>query len=121
VDDLPGFLASIARHLNSDGHLLLTIPHPCFFNDYKKIFDGEYSYMVAASAEISFAITKDPSNRISGVPYHHRPLSTYINSLVATGFAIDGFDEIFPAKDIQALYGNAWESPRYCLFSCKKR
>lgn len=120
VDDLPGFLFSIARHLNSGGHLLLTIPHPCFFNEYKNLFNGQYSYMVATSAEISFTITKDPSNPISGVPYHHRPLSTYINSLVTTGFAIDGFDEVFPDKDVQALYGSAWENPRYCLFSCKK-
>ena len=120
VDDLVGFFRSIAVHLGAGGHLLITIPHPCFFNDYKKLFDREYSYMVPASKEISFAITNDPGNLITGVPYHHRPLSIYINSLVATGFAIDGFDEIFPDQGVQDLYGVPLENPRYCLFSCRK-
>jgi hypothetical protein len=76
--------------------------------------------MLPASKEISFTITKDPLNEISGVPYHHRPLSTYINAFVEAGFAIDGFDEIFPEDKIQRLYGNKWENPRYCMFSCRK-
>ena len=120
VEDLTEFFTSVYRHLKLNGHFLLTIPHPCFFNDYKSIFDETYSYMQPQSKDISFAITKDPKNMISGVPYHHRPLSKYINSLVSAGFAIDGFDEVFPEQEIQAMYGEPWDNPRYCLFGCRR-
>lgn len=120
VDDVAVFFRSIAAHLETSGHFIFSIPHPCFFNDYKKIFGDGYKYMKSAYQEIAFTITKDQENEISGVPYHHRPLSTYVNTLVSAGFAIDGFEEMCPSAEIQALYGKEWENPRYCLFVCKK-
>lgn len=120
VDDLPGFFKSIGEHLVKGGMLLFSIPHPCFYNEYKNFFGVEYNYMTAMTKNVSFTITKDSENIISGVPYHHRPLSEYINDLVANGFSIDGFDEIYPNDDIQAKYGARWFTPRYCLFTCKK-
>ena len=120
VENLLDFFLSISRHLESGSHFLFSTPHPCFFNNYKKIFGDEYSYMEPLAKNISFNITKDPKNKISDVPYHHRPLSHYINSLVNAGFAIDGFDEIFPSLEIQQKYGAPWEEPRYCIFICKK-
>lgn len=121
VDDLNKFLLSIARHLNSGGYLIFSIPHPCFYNDYKKIFNTEeYNYMKLIKKNISFTITKDQDNEISEVPYHHRPLSDYINNIIKTDFTIDSFEEIYPEKMIQMLYGATWDYPRYCLFSCRK-
>jgi SAM-dependent methyltransferase len=120
VDDLPFFLESVARHLVKGGHFVFSIPHPCFYNDYKKLFGSEYNYMKPMIKDISFSITKDVKNRISGVPYHHKPLSSYINNLVSAGFALDGFDETYPSDEIQDMYGSRWESPRYCVFVCKK-
>lgn len=120
VDDLFSFISSIGNHLSKNAHLILSIPHPCFYQSYKNIFGGEYNYMKQMIKDISFSITKDPDNEISGVPYHHRPLSSYINTLVACGFAIDGFDEIYPQKEVQDKYGKPWENPRYCLFQCRK-
>jgi hypothetical protein len=76
--------------------------------------------MKASVKEISFSITKDKENVIEGVPYHHRPLQDYINSLVLSGFAIGGFDETYPSKEIQDKYGEPWQTPRYCMFMCKK-
>ncbi|WP_373388543.1 class I SAM-dependent methyltransferase [Pseudomonas alcaligenes] len=120
VDDLKGFFISIGDHLTQGGHFIFSIPHPCFYNDYKKFWGNEYNYMTPASQEVTFTITKDSENPISGVPYHHRPLSTYINTLVEAGFAIDGFDETYPNDEIQKMYGERWKSPRYCVFTCKK-
>ena len=76
--------------------------------------------MVSVTKEITFTITKDNENPISGVPYHHRPLSTYINTLVEAGFSIDRFDETYPDGVIQEMYGEKWKTPRYCVFICKK-
>ena len=120
VDDLKDFFSSIGEHLSQDGHFIFSIPHPCFYNDYKGFFGDEYNYMKPVDKNVTFTITKDPENSISGVPYHHRPLSSYINSLVEVGFAIDGFYETYPEDEIQALYGEKWETPRYCVFTCKK-
>jgi len=120
VDDLEGFFTSIAKHLDNGAHFIFSIPHPCFYNDYKKFFGSEYNYMQASKKEVSFNITKDKENLITGVPYHHRPLSFYINSLVKSGFAIDGLDETYPPIKIQEKYGSLWKNPRYCIFICKK-
>jgi SAM-dependent methyltransferase len=120
VDDLAGFFESVGLHLEKNGHFIFSIPHPCFYNEYKGFFGDEYNYMVPVTKNVSFTITKDSQNTISGVPYHHRPLSDYFNNLVKSGFAIDGFDETYPDDDIQEKYGARWESPRYCVFTCKK-
>ena len=120
VDDLSGFFESIGQHLEKNGHFIFSIPHPCFYNEYKGFFGDEYNYMVPMTKNVSFTITKDSQNTISGVPYHHRPLSEYFNSLVESGFAIDGFDETYPDDDIQKKYGAKWKTPRYCVFTCKK-
>jgi|SRR5690606_32694069 len=120
VDDLNEFFESVGRHLKATSHFIFSIPHPCFYNEYKGFFGDEYNYMTPMTKNVSFTITKDSKNTISGVPYHHRPLSEYINKLVESGFAIDGFDETYPEEDIQLKYGAKWESPRYCVFTCRK-
>lgn len=120
VDDLKAFFESIGQHLKASSHFIFSIPHPCFYNEYKGFFGDEYNYMTPMTKNVSFTITKDSQNTISGVPYHHRPLSEYINKLVESGFAIDGFDETYPEDDIQLKYGAKWESPRYCVFTCRK-
>jgi len=76
--------------------------------------------MVPITKDVSFNISKDSENIIRGVPYHHRPLSSYINKVVESGFAIDGFDETYPEDVIQEMYGEKWQTPRYCVFTCKK-
>lgn len=120
VDDLIGFFQSIGKHLSQSGHFIFSIPHPCFYNEYKGFFGNEYNYIIPVAKNVSFTITKDKENKISDVPYHHRPLSTYINSLVKSGLVIDRFDETYPEEAIQAKYGQKWENPRYCVFTCKK-
>lgn len=120
VDDLISFFESVGKQLETGGHFIFSIPHPCFYNEYKKFFGEEYNYMIPMTKNVSFTITNDSNNLISGVPYHHRPLSEYINSLVKSGFAIDGFDETYPDDEIQKKYGAKWETPRYCVFTCKK-
>mgnify|MGYP003678399956 CR=1 FL=1 len=120
VGDLSGFFESVGQHLEKNSHFIFSIPHPCFYNEYKAFFGDEYNYMVPITKNVSFTITKDSENEIRDVPYHHRPLSDYFNTLVKSGFAIDRFDEIYPDDEIQEKYGNRWKTPRYCVFTCKK-
>lgn len=120
VDDLIAFFASICRHLASGGHFIFSIPHPCFYNGYKGLFDEEYEYMKPITKNISFNISKDASNTISGVPYHHRPISSYVNGAIGAGFLISHLEEIIPEEEIQLKYGERWKEPRYCMFTCAK-
>ncbi|EMS71260.1 class I SAM-dependent methyltransferase [Ruminiclostridium cellobioparum] len=121
VEDLECFLGSVAIHIKKKGNFIFSIPHPCFFNDYKKIFDKSHNYMLPLATEISFKITKDNKNEICGVPYYHRPLSHYINCIIKSGFNIDEFKEIYPDDKVQMLYGSLWDKPRYCMFICYKK
>lgn len=117
IDDLSGFFEKIKNLLTKSGFAIITMPHPCFYNDYKKFFSpDEYSYWENLNKVISFSITKDPDNKIVGVPYHHRPLSNYINNIGIKNFRIVSFDEIRPSSSIETLYGSQWSSPRYCSF-----
>ena len=120
VEDLAGYLTSVSSCLTKGGHFVFSIPHPCFYNSYKSLFGSGYNYMTPMSKEISFSITKDPNNKVAGVPYHHRPLSTYINAIVKVGFAIESFHETYPPSNVQLKYGKLWDNPRYCAFFCKK-
>lgn len=120
VDDLNNFLLTIAKHLKRGGQFLFSIPHPCFYNDYKKFLGDDYRYALPMSKDVSFFITKDRHREISSVPYHHRPLSYYFNELISTGLLIRHFDEVYPSNEIQEKYGEAWLTPRYCTFLCER-
>ena len=67
---------------------------------------------------ISFSITKDKQNLITDVPYNHRPISTYINTIIKNNLIVRKMEETYPPKEIQMLYGSLWKEPRYCLFIC---
>jgi len=116
VTNVAGFLKCLAGLLSDTGTFLLSLPHPFFYNEYKNFFPREeYSYIREKSAEVSFSVTLDPHNAISGVPYHHRPLSKYFSHIASAGLCVTHMDEIFPPPETQQLYGSAWRDPRYLV------
>ncbi|OBQ56763.1 class I SAM-dependent methyltransferase [Halodesulfovibrio spirochaetisodalis] len=120
VTDLGGWLNSISQLLAPQGTFVFAIPHPCFYNDYKKLIpSSKYSYMHEIDATISLSITLDSKNTIDGVPYKHRPLNCYINILRKNGFCLIGLDEIYPSPEVQAKYGATWDYPRYLVFHAR--
>lgn len=121
IEPLEELLSSVVCHMGKSSSFIFSIPHPCFYNDYKKFFSRkEFYYMEFLSKDISFSITKEPETEISGVPYHHRPLSGYFSVLKSAGLVITDFCEIFPSYDVQALYGLRWNIPRYCVFQARR-
>jgi SAM-dependent methyltransferase len=122
VQDLPGFLAASGSHLGSGGRLVFSIPHPCFYNGYKGLIPAaDFTYSRETSTEASFSITAEPGTVFSGVPYHHRPLSNYFAAIAGAGLVATEFLEPWPSDDVQALYGQRWKTPRYCVFVCARR
>jgi ubiquinone/menaquinone biosynthesis C-methylase UbiE len=116
VQNYVDFLRSMARLLANGGSYLLSIPHPAFFNDYKKMIAAEnFSYMLESSALVDFSISLDPLNKISQISYFHRPLSKYFSAFAKAGLSVNYLKEIYPPIEIQSLYGNPWQTPRYLL------
>ena len=121
INNLDGFLEPIRLLMNRKSLFVFTIPHPCFYNDYKAFFSSsEYSYIVPMKKNITFTVTKDPDRPISGVPYNHRPLSCYFGCLRMHDMLVADFHEIFPEPAVQTLYGAGWDTPRYCVFHVKR-
>lgn len=120
VDDLNSLLAEMFQYMEERSQLIFSIPHPCFYNEYKEIFnDDEYLYIEEIKKDTIFKISNDNSIDIK-VPYIHRPISYYINILSKNGFNLIELEEIFPDKSIQSLYPELWKNPRYCIFYVEK-
>ncbi|MCW8408912.1 class I SAM-dependent methyltransferase [Legionella sp. PATHC035] len=118
ITNIDNFFRQVTKYLNNESIFVFSIPHPCFYNQYKNIFNGDYNYMREEFKNISFTITKDEKNLITNVPYNHRPISTYINTLTKNNLNLKKMKEIYPSQEIQMLYGALWKEPRYCLFVC---
>lgn len=114
TSDVNAFLVALARTLTASGTFLLSLPHPAFYNDYKKFFPTEtFLYTEEIATMVTFTLTLDPGTEIKGVPYYHRPISKYISALSHAGLAVSSMDEIYPSDEIQKLYGAPWRTPRY--------
>lgn len=122
IDNLVGFFDTVSCLLSDKGIAIVTLPHPCFYNGYKNFFSSEeYSYMMIKDKMISFSISRDPNNLIDNVPYHHRPLSKYVEVISSNNLNIVAFDEIYPSLEIQDKYGIKWDVPRYCSFILSRK
>lgn len=120
VGEIHRFFESIRMHVHEGGELVIALPHPAFYNDYKRFFPAnDFRYMKPRAAHVNFSITLAPDQVIENVPYYHRPLSTYVNTLVDSGFLISRIDEIYPSTEIQELYVEEWQVPRYLVLRAK--
>ncbi|MGH8628497.1 MAG: class I SAM-dependent methyltransferase [Gammaproteobacteria bacterium] len=116
IPDLLSFVHVMASKLSDKGTLVASLPHPAFYNDYKKFFpESSFRYKTEISAMVSFNVTLDPHRPIEGVPYHHRPISSYISAFSNVDVCISDFYEVTPSPEIEALYGAPWQTPRYLV------
>jgi SAM-dependent methyltransferase len=122
VEDLGGFFAAMRRALLPDGRSVVCIPHPCFWNNYRRyIPPDEYNYMKREYVEATVRITKDPERPVTGVPYYHRPLQDYVKALATAGLCLLDMDELYPEPAVQAEYDCPWHEPRFVVFTCARR
>jgi SAM-dependent methyltransferase len=117
VADIETFLRACSKCLENDGLLVFSLPHPCFWNDYREYFPKtEYRYLNEQFAYAKITISKD-ARSIENVPFHHRPLGRYVEALDKIRMALVRLDEIMPSKSVQALYGKEDHCPfpRFCV------
>jgi len=117
VSDLDKFLNGCARLTKTKGRVIFSIPHPCFWNDYQSYFESsEFEYTTERFTNATLTISLDRDSEMPEIPFHHRPLSRYVDAIVKAGLRIHRFDEMFPSDQVQMLYPTRWTRPRYCVF-----
>ena len=115
INDFDIFLKKVKILSKPGGNILISIPHPCFYNSYKEMFcANKYEYMKRINTRFDLKITCDQENVIIKIPYYHRPLSYYFNKIIENEFVIKDFCELYPNIEVQKLYGYKWSVPYYC-------
>ncbi len=115
--NLDSFLIATAKLVAPKGHLISTITHPWFWPSYWGYDDAEwFDYHREIDIEAPFRISREETHCIT--THVHRPLSVYLNSLARQGFLVDRILEPYPNEDIQSLYPERWEFPRFLAFRC---
>ena len=121
VTNIDSFCRRCSALVDIGGVFIFSLPHPCFWNDYKEFFPRpDFRYATEQFASVTLTITKDPNHPIDGLPFHHRPLGRYVAALNKCGMALTHLDEIVPPKIVQQLYGAEWLFPRYCALHAVK-
>lgn len=84
--NIDSFLTSVYKALLPNGHMLIVLPHPCFW-PIKHIKNNSFLYEKDESYNIIFS-TKGRSDYNADITYYHRSVSSYLNSLYKNGFQI---------------------------------
>lgn len=91
IPDLDAALASIHRVLRPGGWFAFVIAHPCFLGPGAgptTLADGRRAVAVPAYLDERFWRSANPQG-VRRAGQHHRTLATYLNALVAAGFALE--------------------------------
>jgi hypothetical protein len=117
VDDLDAAVHAARRVLRPGGWLALTIPHPCFEPPHASSAiapDGRAAQLVFGYFEERFWRSDNPQGfRRTG--NWHRMLSTYLNTLVESGFAIMRILEPEPSPALAASHPGRADVPMFLI------
>jgi ubiquinone/menaquinone biosynthesis C-methylase UbiE len=114
---LDAALASLSRLVRPGGHLVFTITHPCFWPQYWNYSKEWFRYKEEIVIEAPFHISLDHSDRFT-TTHVHRPLEQYATELSKAGFQICRVLEPMPQPEVELLYPQPWEYPRFFAALC---
>ena len=110
--DLPGFATALARVLPPKARFVATFCHPCFWPKYWGYEEEEwYSYSEEIFIEAPFTISKRTTD--FRTTHIHRPLEQYVSVFGDVGFKLESLVEPMPSAEIQSLYPQLWQFPRF--------
>ena len=110
-------LNNIFKLLSPDGKLLMTITHPCFWPKYWGYQDEEwFNYLDEVFIQGTFSITLEKD--IGTTTHIHRPLSSYIHTILEHGFIIE---KILELSDLStSLSPDKTNYPRFIFIKAGK-
>lgn len=113
IPDLGAALTAAHRVLRPGGWLVIVIGHPCFLTPEATTTQdaaGRPARLVNRYFDEVFWRSSNPQG-VRRAGNHHRPLSTYLNALVRTGFAIEAVEEPRPSARLAAQQPEYTEVP----------
>jgi ubiquinone/menaquinone biosynthesis C-methylase UbiE len=96
IPDVGAVFRTVRRILKPGGWFVFAITHPCFETPHAawmRTDEGTVARTVWGYFHESFWTSRNPSGVRGRVGEHHRMLSTYLNTLIATGFALEQMRE----------------------------
>jgi SAM-dependent methyltransferase len=118
--DINIFIKSLSVLASTNGDIIVSVPHPCFYEVFKEYFGGSFSYMDELSTTVTLDISLDKERVMPNIPFHHRSLGRYMQAFKAAGLVVADVVEPWPSKEINDLYLRPWKFPKYCFFMLKK-
>lgn len=112
---LDKFASKLSKVSKSGDEFVATIPHPCFWPRYwgyekESWFSYKEEVMIKSPFKISLSGSEFKTTHI------HRPLEKYISIFSKYGFQLLNISEPMPKNEIQSLYPNSWDFPRFLAF-----
>jgi len=117
---LDAALAALSRLVHPGGHLAFTITHPCFWPQYWSYSKDWFRYGEENVIEAPFHISLDQSDQFT-TTHIHRPLEQYFTTLRNCDFEIIRLIEPMPSPEIESLYPQPWEYPRFLGVLCVRK
>jgi ubiquinone/menaquinone biosynthesis C-methylase UbiE len=96
IPDLGAVFRTVRRILKPGGWFVFAITHPCFETPHAgwlSTDEGTVVRTVGGYFHERFWTSRNPGGVRGRVGEHHRMLSTYLNTLIATGFALEQMRE----------------------------
>lgn len=87
MPEIKVFFKVLFSALNIRGKSIIVLPHPCFWPN-KHINNQNFEYMREDSYKIKFA-TKGRKDYNSFIRYFHRPIESYLDTIINSGFSIN--------------------------------
>ncbi len=112
----------LAQLLVPGGHIIATVPHPCFWPRYWKYDAADwFDYWVEMAVEAEFRISLERSQLFT--THVHRPLAAYVNTFSECALTIESMEEplptVLPEPSISTQRYPRFLGWRVCL-SCQK-
>lgn len=110
-------IKNIYHLLAEGGYLYIMLAHPCLWPKYWGFENASwFHYDQETFIESCFSISLEKA--IGTTTYIHRPLATYFQAILSSGFKVLSVEEPVPTKPIPTDY--SYDYPRFLFIKCQK-